>query len=203
MITMKAVTRLDKMLPRVKQPAQKATFKNLQHASAAIRLTAQRSLRKRKKASAPGQPPSTQTGQIKRAILYHVYPHRELENQRAVIGPAAHLISHVAASHEHGGSEPADRTKRGTANYQIKLGGHGPLRKVGRGEQGTRGSKYVIIRIETEAQLQAVTEFASTLPIAERGYYGPRKYPRRPFMGPALNKNVAKLPRIWAGSVRG
>ena len=35
------------------------------------------------------------------------------------------------------------------------------------------------------------------------GRYRRQRYPRRPFMGPALEKTKDRLPRMWAGSVRG
>ena len=34
------------------------------------------------------------------------------------------------------------------------------------------------------------------------GRYRRARYPRRPFMGPALEKTRDRLPRFWAGSVR-
>lgn len=195
MITMRARARMHPAA--VKRPVEQANFKNLHHAAATIRQTAQRSIRKRKKPSTPGAPPHTQGGQLKKSILYDVDPAK----QRAVIGPAAHLISHVAASHEHGRTEPANPAKNGPANWQVKLGGHGPLRKAKYG-RGTRGSKYVVIKIRTSRQLAAVEKYHDTLPIGERGHIGPRTYPQRPFMGPALAVNESKIPRIWRGSVK-
>ena len=34
------------------------------------------------------------------------------------------------------------------------------------------------------------------------GQYMRQRYPRRPFMGPALEKNKERLPKLWAGSVK-
>jgi hypothetical protein len=34
------------------------------------------------------------------------------------------------------------------------------------------------------------------------GRYRRERYPRRPFMGPALEKTKTRLPKFWAGSVR-
>jgi len=34
------------------------------------------------------------------------------------------------------------------------------------------------------------------------GRFRKQKYPRRPLMGPALEKNVDRLPQFWAGSVK-
>lgn len=35
------------------------------------------------------------------------------------------------------------------------------------------------------------------------GRYRRQRYPRRPFMGPAFEKTKDRLPRLWAGSVKG
>jgi len=123
---------------RIRQSVQSANFTNLSHAAAAVRVTARRSIRKAPRsssqdaASAPGMPPHTRHGQIKRAILYSV----ERKEGRAFIGATYEAMGMSASAHEFGGR--------------------------------FRGQRY-------------------------------RK---RPFMGPALQQNVSRLPRMWAGSVR-
>ena len=83
----------------VRKRAKNATFRNLTHAAATLRITARRSLRKRKKPSAPGQPPSSPTGRLRRSILYAVDRRRDY----AVIGPSRNLIGPAGQEHEHGG----------------------------------------------------------------------------------------------------
>ena len=112
--------------------AKQGNFKSLGHAAAAIRLTARRSIRKRKKASPEGQPPHTRQGQLRGAILFAV----EKEKGVAVIGPDHSKVGASGSAHEHGG-----RYKR-------------------------------------------------------------QRYPKRPFMGPALEKTKDRLPKLWAGSVK-
>jgi len=116
----------------VRKRAKEATFRNLSHAAATIRVTARRSLRRRKKPSAPGHPPSSPTGRLRRSILYAVDRRRDY----AVIGPARHLIGPAGQEHEHGAH----------------------------------------VRRE--------------------------HFPKRPFMGPALEKIRPRLARLWAGSVQ-
>ncbi len=130
MIAVKVTTRDEtkKVLARTKQ----GNFKSLAHAGAAIRLTAKRSIRRRKTASPAGQPSHTRKGQLRGAILYAV----EKERGLVVVGPDVTKVGKSASAHEHGG-----RYKR-------------------------------------------------------------QHYPRRPFMGPALEKNLDRLPRMWAGSVK-
>ena len=67
----------------VQKKVQTANFRSLGHAAGTIRLTAKRSIRKRKKPSSPGSPPHTQTGMLRRVIRYEVNRDRE----EAVIGP--------------------------------------------------------------------------------------------------------------------
>ena len=117
---------------KVLAKAKQGNFKSLGHAGAAIRLTAKRSIRKRKKASPEGQPPSTRRGQLRGAIMFDVEKHKGL----VVIGPDHSKVGASGSAHEHGG-----RYKR-------------------------------------------------------------QRYPKRPFMGPALEKTQDRLPKLWAGSVK-
>jgi phage gpG-like protein len=117
---------------KVLAKAKQGSFKSLGHAGAAIRLTAKRSIRKRKTASPEGQPPHTRKGQLRGAIMFAV----EKENDLVVIGPDHSKVGESGAAHEHGG-----RYKR-------------------------------------------------------------QRYPKRPFMGPALEKTKDRLPKLWAGSVK-
>ena len=130
MIAMQARTRDN--TKQVLTKAKKGSIKSLGHAGATIRLTARRSIRRRKKASPEGRPPSTRAGQLRGAIMYAVEKHKDL----VVIGPEHPKVGRSASAHEHGG-----RYKR-------------------------------------------------------------QRYPKRPFMGPALEATKERLPRKWAGSVR-
>jgi len=116
---------------RVRKKAQQGNFNSLGHAGAALRLTARRSIRRRKKASDEGTPPSTRRGQLKGALQYAV----EKEEQTVVIGPSVEAVGTSGAAHEHGGT------------------------------------------------------------------YKGQRYPKRPFMGPALEQIRDRLPKLWANSV--
>ena len=86
----------------VRKRAKDATFRNLTHAAATLRMAARRSLRRRKKPSAPGQPPSSPTGRLRGSILYAVDRRRDY----AVIGPSRNLIGPAGQEHEHGAAHP-------------------------------------------------------------------------------------------------
>ena len=117
---------------KVVKAARKANIETLGHAGGYIRKVAQHSIKQSPKPSAPGTPPHTRRGQIKRAILYAV----EKDRQSVVIGPSAEIVGDSASAHEFGG-----RYKR-------------------------------------------------------------ERFPKRPFMGPALKETQPQLPSIWSGSVK-
>ena len=97
MFGMKCRSRFDTR--KVRKKADAGTFKSLNHAAAAIRLTARRSIRRSPKESAVGTPPHTRRGLLKRALLYNV----DRAKMRAVIGPAYSIAGRSGSAHEFGG----------------------------------------------------------------------------------------------------
>lgn len=81
MIKMRFKFRLD--TPRVMSALSKGENRTLFKAGGFLRKTARSLIRRRKKISAPGQPPSTQTGYLKEAIRFDV----EKNRRTVVIGP--------------------------------------------------------------------------------------------------------------------
>jgi hypothetical protein len=97
MFGMKCRSRFDAR--KVRKKADAGNFKSLNHAAAAIRLTARRSIRRSPKESAAGTPPHTRRGLLKRALLYNV----DKSRMRAVIGPAYSIAGRSGSAHEFGG----------------------------------------------------------------------------------------------------
>lgn len=212
---MSTTVKIEDRTRAVRDAARRATFKNLGHAGASLRLAARRLIRTRQNASEVGTPPHTRRGALRNSILYAVEG-----DHTVIIGPAANLISDVARAHEHGvpqrprgvlgGRESA--LVAGT-NWNLHVGGHGPIPDA----QGT-----VYIKFTTNAQVNKSIEYIETAPddafsniakqrrqqqkrriraaIAARG--GVANYPKRPFMGPALMQNLDRLPALWANSVQ-
>jgi len=83
----------------VERKAKDGSIQALDHAAAAIRLTARRSIRRSDKYSDPGTPPNTRKGQLREAILYAV----EKDRGAAVIGPTYDMMGVSATAHEFGG----------------------------------------------------------------------------------------------------
>jgi hypothetical protein len=97
MLGMKCRSRFDAR--KVRKKAEAGTFKSLNHAAAAIRLTARRSIRRSPKKSSSGTPPHTRRGLLKRSVLYNV----DKAKMTAVIGPAYSIAGRSGSAHEFGG----------------------------------------------------------------------------------------------------
>ena len=86
---------------RVKRAADTATRKVLSKAGAFIRTAAKSSIRKRKAISAPGQPPSSLTGLLKKFIFFGY----DADRKTVVVGPMrlTQKIGAAPEALEHGG----------------------------------------------------------------------------------------------------
>lgn len=144
--------------------------------------------------SEPGKPPHSRKGLLKRAIRWSA----DTVKAEAVIGPTISAVGKIGHTHEFGGTEPPKVKKARKANFVLEIGGHGPLRVTSFGAVG-------VGRLRTGRQLALAKEIAASLPArqAASGSAKTRKYPPRPFMGPALERSKARLPAFWANSVKG
>lgn len=82
---------------RVRDAADKANFRNFNHAAASIRKDALSTLERSEGASQPGTPPHTRKGLAKRALRY------DADKTGAVIGFAYGVIGTAMSAHELGG----------------------------------------------------------------------------------------------------
>ena len=96
---------------RVKRAADTATRKVLSKAGAFIRTAAKSSIRKRKAISAPGQPPSSHTGLLKKFIFFGYDANRKT----VVVGPMRlnQKIGAAPEALEHGGASTVVSGRRG------------------------------------------------------------------------------------------
>ena len=84
----------------LERKVKKGNIKSLGRAGATIRLIARRSIRRRKKASAPGKPPHTRgKALLKKAILFAV----ERQREKVIIGPDFRVVGPAGRAHEFGG----------------------------------------------------------------------------------------------------
>jgi len=96
---------------RVKRAADTATRKVLSKAGAFIRTAAKSSIRKRKAISAPGQPPNSHTGLLKRFIFFGY----DADRKTVVVGPMRlnQKIGAAPEALEHGGQSTVVSGLRG------------------------------------------------------------------------------------------
>lgn len=151
---------------------------SLYQAGAYLRTTARRSIRTSKKASRPGMPPHTRAGQIRRAILFAV----DSKTLTAWVGPSATLISDIARYHETGGFQ-YKKSKRN--EYQPGI--RGPI-DVGNGQ-----ARFA--KLKTRKQVERA-RFIDRLIWPDSTLLKRRKYPARPFMGPAMEASIKRLSDI-------
>jgi len=187
---LKITTKTKAEFNKVSKAAKKGTVKSLGQAGAYVRGIAKRSIKVSPEKSEPGKPPHTRQGRLKNAIIYSV----EKAQQDVVIGPNATEVGKIGSTHEFGGSEPPKKPKKRTG-FKLQIGGTGPIR--------TKNGKIVVVTLKTEAQVRRAAELAHSLPTAQSQPTGkPRNYPARPFMGPALMRAKARLPQLWADSIK-
>lgn len=159
----------------------KATRKVLSRFGAFVRRRARSSIRKRKKVSQPGQPPSGRTGLLKRLLFFAFEPRR----QSVVIGPAALNGGYGDGAEmlEHGGTT----TRRLWVIEPEELAG---AKRDAAGRLRTAAGKFVTGGGEVQ--------FRS-------GRDAPRvtvRHRARPFMGPAMDAELPGLPGMWRDTVR-
>lgn len=98
--------------PAVVSAADRATRRTLSKFGAFVRRRAKSSIRKRRKPSDPGKPPSSHTGLLKKFILFAYEPSR----RSVVIGPTLlrETAVPVPALLEYGGEIPRPTRRGGT-----------------------------------------------------------------------------------------
>jgi phage gpG-like protein len=180
-------TRIQMNAAEVRKKVDQANFRSLGHAGGAIRLTARRSIRRRKLPSRPGTPPHTQTGGLKRSIRYEVGKHEVL------IGPINEVGGRLWNLHEFGGVAKGRNLLK---SHRFSPGEFGPIRIKQRG----LNTRFHRTRLTTAAQANRATRLIEDENARRSAEV--RKYPKRPFMGPALAINRPRLPKFWANSVK-
>ena len=191
MVGVKVRTRMDSR--KVVRASREGSAKSLGKAGAYLRGIARRSIKVSAEAAPPGHQPHSRKGRLKNAILFAV----EKARPGVVIGPAATEVGRIGHTHEFGGTEPAKKRKGRKPNWKLEVGGHGPIE--------VKGGKAVVVKLKTARQVARAKAEAQRLPPAQQPVESkrPRKYPRRPFMGPALTIGKPQLSKMWANSVRG
>ncbi len=156
----------------VVRAVDKARRAVLSKAGAYIRQRARSSIRKRKKASAPGQPPSSHAGTLRKFLFFGYDPSADT----VVVGPAQ--TNQVYFGRDR-------RPVRGTVPSVLEYGGQITVLEVfkhGRWQRADLRSRRRMAGLRTRYRKVAIKP--------------------RPYMGPALMAELPRLPALWRNSVR-
>ena len=182
----------------------RANAKVLSKAGAFIRRSAKGSIRYSKNPSKPGRPPhahrSKSGGKSSplRELIFFAYDNRTAS---LVVGPTPFrgraVVPRVL---ERGGMAPGHknplrRIRRVGDGGEVRIGG-----SISSTTKKNRFGKMVTYaRLRTSAQAERANRLQEELygPLT----IGPVSIAARPYMGPALQKNISKLPSLWANSV--
>lgn len=171
-----------------------------------VRRTAKQSIKKRKRISRPGRPPSSHTGLLKHGIFF-VF---DWNTESVVIGPQKIIGKKGEAPNrlEYGGmSQRHDNPQRRTRC----IGDVGIVAMSETGSSGLKNAKKVMTfdgkfvwvvfgKLRSFSQKIAADKM-------EQKIYGPKVFgghyiKPRSYMHPAAKKNLHVLPAIWKRSVR-
>lgn len=178
--------------PKIVRSVDAATRKVLSKFGAYVRTAARSSIRTRKKVSEPGSPPSSHTGLLKKFIYFGYDESR----QSVVVGPTRLGSGVVPERLEYGyvGGDLARMIHR-------KVGDGGEIEINGRPCRTTKKNRYgamvTYTKLRTQAQADRANQLQRLLYKGIRATLSPR-----PYMHPALNQELPKLPAMWRDSVK-
>lgn len=157
---------------RVMRAARQAVKLTLSRFGAFVRTRAKSSIRKRKRVSAPGQPPSSHTGVLKKFIFFAY----ERERQNVVIGP-------TQANQIFGNAQ--GQVTRGIVPEVLEYGGALTVFEVFKWGKWRRADLRSRRRNAGLPKRKRVVRIAA-----------------RPYMRPAFEIEKAKLPPLWKDSIK-
>lgn len=199
---MKFKTRIEINHQKVVDRVRTGEIRALTKESAETRKKARSSIRKRKKASAPGTPPSSHIGRLKNLIFFAIEQKKQISS---VIGPAlwGNPRSSMPVPHilEYGGETITNSRRRirkiGSGGI-IRIG-DGPTAQTVKGENGTV-YRVTFGKIHTAGQLARVNANETIV-------YGPLRPHKlevfaRPYMGPALEAALSRHADFWRDCIK-
>ena len=184
----------------VRRSVDRTTRRVLSRFGAYVRRTARRSIRKRKRPSDPGRPPSSHTGLLRRFIWFAYEPNK----RSVVIGPARLTgdgLGEAPEALEYGGT--VEKEARRITPAEFMEHGFGPVAVGAPGgrmvKTATGVHRVTRAPIRTMRQARRAARIHNDLGIGGR----PRTRVRpRPFMRPAFEQEKPQLPAMWRDSLR-
>jgi hypothetical protein len=193
---------------RVIEAVGRANADALSKGGAFIRRTAKGSIRKAKSPAKPGRPPHSHIGTLKELIFFSY----DEATRSVVIGPTPFGAGTAPRALELGGQVSGRVNRR---RRKRVVGGTGEIRFTGsvrrasstatarstrRAKDSLRGPVLVTYaKLTTPAQADRANDLNEELYGPQ--FLGPAPLAARPYMGPALEKELPKLPPLWANSV--
>jgi hypothetical protein len=185
---------------KVRRAVDRTTRRVLSRFGAFVRRAARSSIRKRKRVSEPGNPPSSHTGLLRRFIWFAYEP----DKRSVIIGPArltGDAMGEAPEALEYGGK--IEKQARRISASDFLDWGYGPIRVGGPGGRltPTETGKQLVTRapITTRRQARRASRIHNSLGI---GGYAKTQISPRPYMRPAFAKERPKLPGMWKNSIR-
>ena len=184
----------------VRSKVSDATRRVFSKFGAFVRQTAKQSMKKKSGPAPPGQPPHSHVGLLKRWILFGYDKTRE----SVVVGPAKlPKKGNVPETLEKGGNVPARKNPR-RVKRKIGDGGVLLLRKTNSAASKQVRDERNQNRWVTFGPLKSAKQVARAERL-EAEIWGPFEITGtvepRPYMGPALEEELPKLPPQWRDSV--
>ena len=187
---------------RVIDAVGRANAQVLAKAGAFVRRTAKGKIRYAKSPSKPGNPPHGHRGKNGQSPLRElIYFAFDEKTASLVVGPTPFRgMAVVPRVLEIGGTVPGHTNP---LRRFRRVGDGGEVRIGGPRSQTTKRNRFgavvTYIKIRTQAQAERANELQELLygPMT----VGPTSIAARPYMGPALEENLPKLPLLWANSI--
>lgn len=170
----------------VQSAVDRGTRKALSKFGAFVRTRAKSSIRKRKRVSLPGAPPSSHSGKLKK----YVYFGYDARQKSVVVGPVAFSNSKAQSLLEHGGSARATFGRRNRPRV-FHVGQRGPL------QYDDVHERRRWARLHTEAQAGRATRIYNESMTPSTVVYRPR-----PYMNPAFRKELGNIKKTFTDCIR-
>lgn len=182
----------DKELGKVAAALHRGAVASVREGAKLVRRKARQKITRSPAASAPGEPPHTRKGKMKKAMIYSV----DQQAEGAYVGYSYAHFLRIGRTHEFGGVEYKVYKGRKPGKMRLWVGGYGPI--------AVKGGKFRFAKLRTQAQVDAALKIApqASQAQAQPGRVQKNVYPARPTLAPTLRENQGELARLWENSVK-
>lgn len=177
--------------PAIEKAVDKSVALALSKWGAYVRRSARQSIKKRKKPSLPGNPPHSHEGSLKRLLNFYF----DKVTKTVVVGPEIKSNSSGAPNTLEFGGASVKSPKN--VDRKFKVGDFGPIRAV---QDATGREVFVWTRLKSGKQCRRASELYKRYIVSK---WRVIKVAPRPYMNPAMMKNLHVAPYCFKASLRG